>query len=62
MNDHELEGSRSLLLEKSVATVCICVLSCMSFSYAHCCCLDVRYIGVYVFVYTQTLLDVGVML
>ena len=51
-----MKGSRSRLLEKYVATVCICVLPCMSFSYAHCCCLDVRYINVYVFVYTHKLL------
>ena len=44
----------SWLLEKFVTTVCICVLSCMSFSYAHCCCLDVRHISVYVFVYTHS--------
>ena len=36
-NVPELEGSRYRLLQKSVATVCICVLSCMSFLHAYCC-------------------------
>ena len=53
-NVPKLESSRSRLLEKFVANVCICVLSCMSFSYAHCCCLDVRYISVYVFVHIHS--------
>ena len=42
MNIPEMDGSRSWLLEKSFATVCMyMLLSCMPFSYVQCCCLGV---------------------
>ena len=49
-----MDVSRSWLLEESFATICICVLAYLSFSYAHYFCLDVRYVSVYVFAYTNS--------
>ena len=52
-----MECSRSRLLEKSFAIVCVYVLSCMAFSHVVVWMFDV-FISMYAFVYTQTLVDV----